>query len=466
MTDFDNSYARLPERFFTRIAPELSPAPEMVLWNPDLAKLLGTSDWDAVICAGNVIPEGAEPLAQVYAGHQFGGWSPQLGDGRAVLLGEVATDQGRFDIHLKGAGRTPYSRNGDGRAWIGPVLREYIVSEFMHAADVPTTRALAALRTGARVQRERAYPGGMLVRIAASHIRVGTFQYFTSRGDEEAVRLLTEHVRARHYPQAANTLELYQEIVRAQARLIARWMGLGFVHGVMNTDNMAVSGETIDFGPCAFIDGYSPKALYSSIDQYGRYAYEQQPSMAHWNLAQLGSCFVPQLEAELGGEQPAVDALTEVLNSFPPLYQEEWRRVFGAKLGIADPGEDDVPLIQDLLGLMAQDGADFTNTFRGLLDGSARDWFLDRDAFDAWVPRWQARRAENWQEMIAKVNPAVIPRNHRIEEAIQASLAGDDSKAERLVRVLSRPFTLSEDDEDLTHPPREDQVVHQTFCGT
>ncbi|WP_417263037.1 protein adenylyltransferase SelO [Celeribacter sp.] len=466
MTQFDNSYARLPNAFHTRIAPELSPAPEVMLWNAPLAEALGVSDWDAPMLAGNVIPEGADPIAQVYAGHQFGGWSPQLGDGRAVLLGEVVTEDGRFDIHLKGAGRTPYSRNGDGRAWVGPVLREYIISEFMHAAGVPTTRALAALRTGGRVQRERAYPGGLLVRIASSHIRVGTFQYFTARGDEASVKILTDHVRARHYPQAQNTIELYAEIVKAQARLIAKWMGLGFVHGVMNTDNMAVSGETIDYGPCAFIDGYSPKAVYSSIDQFGRYAYEQQPSIAHWNLAQLGSCFVPQMEEELGGQHKAIDALTEVLNAFPEAYQAEWRAVFGAKLGIADPNEADLPLIQGLLGLMAKDGADFTNTFRGLLDGSARDWMLDREAFEAWVPRWEARRSEKWREIIAKTSPAVIPRNHRIEEAIQAALEGDESKAARLARVLSRPFDLAEDDQDLTHPPTEDQVVHKTFCGT
>jgi uncharacterized protein YdiU (UPF0061 family) len=466
MTQFDNSYARLPDRFFTRIAPERAPAPEMVLWNAPLAAELGVADWDAEICAGNVIPDGADPIAQVYGGHQFGNWSPQLGDGRAVMLGEVVTDKGRFDIHLKGAGRTPYSRNGDGRAWIGPVLREYIVSEFMHAVGVPTTRALAAVRTGGRVQRERAYPGGILVRVAASHIRVGTFQYFTAREDYEAVRLLTDHARARHFPQATNTLEFYQEAVRAQARLIAKWMGLGFVHGVMNTDNMAVSGETIDFGPCAFIDGYSPKAVYSSIDTHGRYAYEQQPSMAHWNLAQLGSCFVPQLEDELGGQQQAIDALTEVLNSFPELYQAEWRKVFGAKLGIADAEEDDVALIQDLLGLIAKDGADFTNTFRGLLDGSARDWLLDREAFDHWSARWAERRAPAWQEIVAGANPAVIPRNHRIEEAIQAALEGDDSKATRLAEVLSHPFDLAQADRDLGLPPREDQMVHMTFCGT
>ncbi|WP_339690589.1 YdiU family protein [Celeribacter baekdonensis] len=463
---FDNSYARLPERFFTKIAPEEVPAPEMVLFNTELAAQLGASDWDPAVFAGNVIPDGADPLAQVYAGHQFGGWSPRLGDGRAVLLGEAITEQGRFDIQLKGAGRTPYSRNGDGRAWIGPVLREFIVSEFMQAAGVPTTRALAAVRTGARVQRERAFPGAILTRVAASHIRVGTFQYFTAQEDLEAVKRLADHVRARHFPEADGTLGLYEAILAAQARLIAKWMGLGFVHGVMNTDNMAISGETIDYGPCAFIDGYSPKAVYSSIDRQGRYAYEQQPSIAHWNLAQLGSCFVPLMEAELGSQAQAIDALSEALNRFPALYQAEWRQVFGAKIGLADAGEDDVALVQDLLALMAKNGADFTNVFRGLSDGTARDWMLDREAFDRWSERWQARRPSDYAALMARANPAVIPRTHRIEQAIEASLAGDDSLAKRLVRVLSTPFDLAEADRDLIQPPAEDEVVTQTFCGT
>ena len=322
------------------------------------------------------------------------------------------------------------------------------------------------MRTGARVQRERAYPGAVLTRVAASHIRVGTFQYFTSQNDMDAVRVLANHVRARHFPQAEGTLGLYAEIIAAQARLIAKWMGLGFVHGVMNTDNMAVSGETIDYGPCAFIDGYSPKAVYSSIDRSGRYAYEQQPSIAHWNLAQLGSCFVPLMEAEKGTQAQAVDDLSEVLNSFSELYQTEWRRVFGAKIGIADLREDDMPLVQGLLALMAKNGADFTNTFRGLGNGTARDWVLDRPEFDAWEAQWSERRSENAATLMAGANPAVIPRTHRIEEAIQASLAGDDSKAERLARVLSTPFDLSAGDQDLIQPPSEDEMVHQTFCGT
>ncbi|AJE46440.1 protein adenylyltransferase SelO [Celeribacter indicus] len=466
MAEFDNSYARLPERFYTRIAPEPVPAPEIVLRNDALAASLGVADWGAEVFAGNAVPGGATPLAQAYAGHQFGGWSPQLGDGRAVLLGEVATEAGRFDIHLKGAGPTPYSRGGDGRAWIGPVLREFLVSEFMHAAGVPTTRALAAVRTGMTVRRERDYPGAVLTRVAASHIRVGTFQYFTARGDTEAVEILADHVRARHFPEAEGVCGLYRAMIAAQARLIARWMGLGFVHGVMNTDNMAVSGETIDYGPCAFIDGYSPAACYSSIDRFGRYAYEQQPTIAHWNLAQLGSCLVPLAERELGSEAAAVAALTQELEAFPDLYQAQWIAVFGAKLGIAEPGHEDVALVQDLLGLMARDGADFTNTFRGLVDGSARDWMLDREAFDAWQARWERRRSAEAAAAMAQANPAVIPRNHRIEEAIAASLEGDDGKARRLARVLLRPFDLAGDDRDLAVPPREEERVTRTFCGT
>lgn len=463
MANFDNSYARLPERFFTRIAPEEVPAPEMVLYNQHLAEALGVSKWGAEVFAGNVIPDGADPIAQVYAGHQFAGWVPLLGDGRAVLLGEIVRDEERVDIQLKGAGRTPYSRNGDGRAWIGPVLREYLVSEFMAAVGVPTTRALAAVRTGSKVQRERAYPGAVLTRVAASHIRVGTFQYFTARGDVEAVAALAEHVRARHFPSASNMLELYEEILAAQARLIAAWMGLGFVHGVMNTDNMAVSGETIDYGPCAFLDGYDPKRVFSSIDRFGRYAYEQQPTMAHWNLAQLGSCFVPLIE---GGEAVAVEALTEALNRFPALYQAEWRRVFGAKLGIADLGEEDVPLVQDLLGLMAREGADFTKAFHGLRNGTARDWIVERSAFDTWSERWRARQSPAAEALMAHANPAVIPRNHRIEEAISAALEGDDSQAKRLARVLAAPFEVADADQDLARPPTEEEKVTQTFCGT
>ncbi|WP_417271156.1 protein adenylyltransferase SelO [Celeribacter sp.] len=468
MTQFDNSYARLPDRFYARIDPDPVDTPEMILFNTDLAETLGVTERDAAVFAGNVVPEGAEPLAQVYAAHQFGGWVPRLGDGRAILLGEVVTDQGRFDIQLKGAGRTPYSRNGDGRAWLGPVLREYIVSEFMAACDVPTTRALAAVATGERVQRERAYPGGVLTRVAASHIRVGTFQYFTAQEDNEAVRLLAEHVRDRHYPQAQTMLDLYSQIVAAQARLIARWMGLGFVHGVMNTDNTGIAGETIDYGPCAFIDSYAPNACYSSIDHHGRYAFDQQANIAGWNLAQLGSCFVGMLTEETGSQDAAVEALTQALNQFPAIYQTAWRETFAAKLGITDPRDGDEDLAQDLLSLMAQTRADFTNVFARLGTDKARDEFTDRPAFDAWAARWHARRDRGPEgaALMARANPQVIPRTHRLEEAIVAATEGDFAKALRLARVLSAPFDLADADRDLMAPPTQDEIVPATFCGT
>ncbi|WP_417258991.1 protein adenylyltransferase SelO [Celeribacter sp.] len=468
MTQFDNSYARLPDRFYARIAPDPVDAPEMILFNTDLAEALGVTERDAAVFAGNVVPEGAAPLAQVYAAHQFGGWVPRLGDGRAILLGEVVTDQGRFDIQLKGAGRTPYSRNGDGRAWLGPVLREYIVSEFMAACDVPTTRALAAVATGERVQRERAYPGGVLTRVAASHIRVGTFQYFTAQEDHEAVRLLAEHVRDRHYPQAQTMLDVYSQIVAAQARLIARWMGLGFVHGVMNTDNTSIAGETIDYGPCAFIDAYAANACYSSIDQRGRYAFDQQANIAGWNLAQLGSCFVGMLTEETGTQDAAVEALTQALNQFPAIYQTAWRETFAAKLGITDPRNGDEDLAQDLLSLMAQTRADFTNVFARLGTDKARDEFTDRPAFDAWAARWHARcdRGPEGAALMARANPQVIPRTHRLEEAIVAATEGDFAKAQRLARVLSAPFDLADADRDLMAPPTQDEIVPATFCGT
>lgn len=470
MTQFDNSYARLPSRFFSRVDPDPVPAPEIILFNTKLAAQLGLSDWSdrADILAGNTVPAGAEPLAQVYAAHQFGGWVPRLGDGRAILLGEIKTDQGRFDIQLKGAGRTPYSRRGDGRNWLGPVLREYIVSEFMAAMNVPTTRALAATATGARVQRERAYPGGVITRVAASHIRVGTFQYFTAQGDTEAVKLLVDHVRDRHFAHAVDTLGVYEAIVAAQAKLIAKWMGLGFVHGVMNTDNMAISGETIDYGPCAFIDSYAASACFSSIDHQGRYAFDQQSNIAGWNLAQLGSCFVPLLSEELGGQEAAVESLTDVLNRFPALFQAEWRDVFGAKLGLTSPTEADLDLAQALLDMMQTQRADFTNVFAGLSTGTARDEFASPIEFDQWHSQWQKRVSldDTARATMKAANPKVIPRTHQLEHAIQAAVDGDFAPAQRLARVLSDPMQISKDDLDLTRPPLDHEIVPNTFCGT
>lgn len=467
---FDNSYARLPERFFARQPPVPVAAPAPVAVNRALAERLGLdADWlesaaGTAVLAGNAVPDGAAPLAQAYAGHQFGGWVPQLGDGRAILLGEiVAPDGARFDLQLKGAGATPFSRRGDGRAWLGPVLREYVVSEAMAALGLPTTRALAAVTTGETILRDGfARPGAVLARVAASHIRVGTFQYFAARGDAEALQLLVDHVIARHYPQVEGPLGLLSAVVAAQARLVAGWMSVGFIHGVMNTDNMAVSGETIDYGPCAFMDAYHPSRVFSSIDQFGRYAYANQPQIAAWNLAQLATCLLPLM----GEREAAIEAATASVHSFAPVFQAEWLRRFGRKIGLHHATEADLPLIEALLGRMASESADFTRTFRGLITGTARDEFTDPAAFDTWAPDWHARIAHEPTGIMETANPVRIPRNHRVEQAIEAAVAGDLSPFRRLNAALAAPFDPAPQFADLEAAPWPEEVVHRTFCGT
>lgn len=465
MIQFDNSYSRLPAHFFARLDPVPVPEPRLVALNHPLAARLGLdADWLAspdgvAMLAGNRLPEGAAPLAQAYAGHQFGNFVPQLGDGRALLLGEVvAPDGARFDIQLKGSGQTPFSRRGDGRAWLGPVLREYLMSEFMAAAGVPTTRALAAATTGETIWRETALPGAILTRVASSHIRIGTFQYFAVRGDTGALAALSDHVIARHYPQADGPLALLNAVVAAQAATVARWMALGFVHGVMNTDNMAVSGETIDYGPAAFIDGFRPDAVFSSIDRLGRYAWDEQPQIAVWNLAQFASCLIPLM----GDEEAAVEAATRAVHAFPEVFEREWLRQFGAKLGL-EAAQVDRPLIEGLLRLMAQERADFTRVFAGLAEGTARDEFMDRAAFDQWARDWQARSPD--PALMRRANPLRIPRHHRIEAAIAAAQAGDFAPFERLTAALSHPFEARDDWAELALPPASEAAV-RTFCGT
>lgn len=475
---FDNSYAALPARFYARLAPEPVAAPELVRLNAALAQELGLDPLalrapeGVAMLAGNALPDGAAPLAQAYAGHQFGGFVPQLGDGRALLLGEVIDAWGqRRDIQLKGSGRTPFSRQGDGRAGLGPVLREYVVSEAMHALRVPTTRALAAVTTGDWVYREIRVPGAVLTRVATSHIRVGTFQYFAVRGDQDALCQLFEHARARHFPGAPDALAFLHAAVAAQARLIAQWMGLGFIHGVMNTDNCHVAGETIDYGPCAFMEGYHPQTVFSSIDQHGRYAYANQPQIAVWNLAQLASCLLPLIDSD---EDTAVEAATEAVHSFPALYQRAWLERFGAKLGLAEPKPDDRELIEGLLEIMARQDADFTRSFRGLVGGGARTEFTEPEAFDRWVCDWQARLEQDSQsahspETIDRLranNPAFIPRNHLVAQAIDAATGGDFTPFHRLCDVLARPYDDQPGAEDLQVSPRPGEVVTQTFCGT
>ena len=468
---FENTYARLPDRFFARLDPEPVRAPSLIALNHELAIDLGldplelTAPEGVAVLAGNARAGGSEPLAQAYAGHQFGGWVPQLGDGRAHLLGEIVDRSGiRRDVQLKGSGPTPFSRMGDGRAWLGPVMREYLVSEAMHALGVPTTRALAAVTTGEIVQRERAFPGAVLTRVSASHLRVGTFQYFASRKDRDGLAALLEFAITRHVPNAQKAKypvrEFFQAVVEAQANLVAQWMGLGFVHGVMNTDNTTISGETIDYGPCAFIDGFQHDAVFSSIDSFGRYAYKNQPEILVWNLAQLGGALLPLME---GPEEAAAEELTSVLRGFLPFYERAWLSVFRVKLGLSGTGEDDRDLIQDLLDLMHRDHADFTNTFAALGQEDARDQFVDRDAFDAWAERWTLRRGP---DSPTPKNPSVIPRNHRIEEAIQAGLEGNFDPFHRLCRVLKTPYELATADIDLARPPSKDEAVTRTFCGT
>ncbi|SLN33846.1 hypothetical protein PSA7680_01600 [Pseudoruegeria aquimaris] len=473
---FDNSYEKLPERFYARLGPTAVRAPGLIKVNHALARELGLdpaaleSPEGVAILAGNAVPEGAAPLAQAYAGHQFGGFSPQLGDGRALLLGELrGADGRRYDLQLKGSGPTPFSRRGDGRAWLGPVLREYVVSEAMHALGIPTTRALAAVTTGEEVYRETPLPGAVLTRVATSHVRVGTFQYFAARNDGEALRLLTDYVIARHYPEAEGALGLLKAVCAAQARLVAQWMGVGFIHGVMNTDNTQIAGETIDYGPCAFMDTYHPATVYSSIDRGGRYAYQNQPDILLWNLAQLASALVPVMGND---SDTAVAEASAVLQGFGETFRAEWLALFARKIGLAEVQEGDEALVVDLLHAMSAGQADFTNTFCSLGTARARDHFLDPAGFDAWEARWQARLAQGGiapkqaRALICATNPAYIPRNHRIEQAITAALAGDTAPFERLVAVLANPWEEQPGAEDLARPPAEDEVVRATFCGT
>jgi serine/tyrosine/threonine adenylyltransferase len=476
---FDNTYARLPARFFSRVDPTPVAAPRLIQWNEDLAQQLrlpfgpGDSQNLAQIFAGNILLAGSEPLAMVYAGQQFGHFVPQLGDGRAILLGEVrGADDHRRDVHLKGAGRTPYSRGGDGRAALGPVLREYIVSEAMTALGIPSTRSLAAVTTGENVFREGPVPGAILTRVAASHVRVGTFQFFGARGDVEAVRILADYVIQRHYPEIAGGampyLELLRRIVARQASLVARWLLVGFVHGVMNTDNTTVSGETIDFGPCAFLDGYDAGAVFSSIDRQGRYAYSNQAPIAQWNLARLAETLLPLIDAD---SDRAVGLATEVIEGFGPLFEQHWIAGMRSKLGLTRAHPDDVGLVEQLLAIMQREAADFTQTFRGL--GDLLTAGESAPAFNDWLMAWRqrgAKESQSPQERIALMratNPKYIPRNHRIEQLIVAAVERQDfAPFEDLLQVLKRPFDEQPAAGRYAEAPRAEERVLQTFCGT
>jgi uncharacterized protein YdiU (UPF0061 family) len=430
--------------------------------------------------AGNRVPEGAAPLAMAYAGRQFGHFVPQLGDGRAILLGEIlGPGGGRFDLQLKGSGRTPFSRGGDGRAWLGPVLREYVISESMHALGIPTTRSLAAVTTGEPVFRETPQPGAVLTRVAGSHVRVGTFEFFHARQDTDALRLLADYVIARHYPEAKAQEQPYRALLSAfaarQAELVADWLGVGFIHGVMNTDNTSIAGETIDYGPCAFMDDYHPDRVYSAIDRHGRYAYAKQPPIAHWNLARLAESLLPLLGANVN---QAVEAAQASLVEFDQRFELAYLARFRAKLGLVEAQTGDAGLIDGLLQAMADAAADFTNTFRALCDAAAGDSGPVRaelggsEGFNTWLARWHERLAcepaspQARASAMRRANPAVIPRNHRVEAALNAAAGGDFAPFDALLRVLAKPWDEDVDTGHYRRPPAPDEVVRNTFCGT
>ena len=459
--DWNNSYAALPAQMFTRQAPVPVAAPKALMLNAEHAEELGITfgeDWP-LFMAGNQIPQGADPIAQAYAGHQFGHWNPQLGDGRAVLLGEVIGPQGRFDIQLKGPGRTAWSRNGDGRAWYGPVLREYLISEAMHALGIPTTRALAAVATGETILREQGpLPGAVICRTASSHIRVGTFQYFAARDDTQALEALLQQAIERHYQKAQTVEQFLSAAVAAQARLVAQWMGLGFIHGVMNTDNSHVGGITIDYGPCAFMDEFVPMKTFSSIDRQGRYAYGNQPNLAAWNMAQLATALLPLTE----DREASIARFTEIVQGFGDIFDREYAAVFARKIGLT-PSEETGVLVDGLLRMMANIGADYTLCFRALATGKSQAYLGAHPDFADWHARWQA--AGPAQGALALVNPAIIPRNHLMEAMISEAVAGDMQLFHVLHEALKAPFSHC-DTPRFNAPPDPQEVVTQTFCGT
>jgi uncharacterized protein YdiU (UPF0061 family) len=482
-----SSYARLPERFFARIDPTPVAAPRLLKFNHSLAATLSLgvlgNEALAGLYSGNAVPKDLQPIAMAYAGHQFGHFVPQLGDGRAILLGEAQDGEGaRYDIQLKGSGRTPYSRGGDGRAALGPVLREYLVSEAMHALGIPTTRSLAAVATGEPVFRETPLPGAIVTRVASSLVRVGTFQYFAARGDIDGVRLLADYVIERHYPKVVDAelpyLALLRAVTQAQASLIARWMHVGFIHGVMNTDNMAISGETIDFGPCAFMDSYDPAAVFSSIDTQGRYAYGNQPHAGAWNLARFAETLLPLID---GQPERAVELAGAAVSTFSTLFAEALLSGFRGKLGLSVREDGDSKLAEDWLDAMHRNQADFTATFRALCDaaqspeGNARlrDSFANPRDYDEWAERWRARLSRESlgsherAAAMRRMNPAFIPRNHRIEAVIRAAVESQDfGPFEEMSTVLSRPYEFQAGHETYADPPQPGERVLETFCGT
>jgi uncharacterized protein YdiU (UPF0061 family) len=483
MTEFsfhlESTYAELPEVFFSKLSPTPVNQPEMVIFNQSLADQVGLKlgelsiDERTQFLCGNQIPQGIKPFAQAYAGHQFGNFTI-LGDGRAIVMGEHLTPSGqRIDLQLKGSGRTPYSRGGDGRAALGPMLREYIISEAMHALGIPTTRSLAVVSTGEKVFRETELPGAVLARIAGSHIRVGTFEFASLQQDKRITEALLDYMIDRHFPEIKGkenkVLAVIEAVIDQQAALITHWMRVGFIHGVMNTDNMALSGESIDYGPCAFMDTFAPDTVFSSIDHRGRYAYANQPYIAQWNIARLAESLLPLID---GKREEVIATVEDLLNSFEQVYKSKWLTMMGSKLGLTEVSIKDEKLITDLLDWMHNNSADFTNTFRDLCKKLPAGELYESETFQNWFARWQNRLKKEKQELetsyvlMRSLNPAVIPRNHKVEEALQAGEKGDFDPLHALLHAIDKPY---QDDEHLLpyqSPPRPEEKVLQTFCGT
>ena len=484
MIPFSNTYSKLPERFYERITPTPAPSPTLIEINDELARELDIdpawlrSDSGLAVLSGQQIAEGSEPLAQAYSGHQFGGFSPQLGDGRACLLGEVIDQSKQHkDIQLKGSGRTPFSRNGDGKSALGPVIREYLVSEAMHALDIPTTRALAVVRSGESVVREKPMAGGIFTRVASSHLRIGTFQYFASRKDIEALIVLTEYALERHFPNAnTNTpninnpaVTLLEQVISAQASLVAQWIAVGFIHGVMNTDNCSISGETIDFGPCAFMDDFHPGCVFSSIDRDSRYAWGNQAPIAHWNLTRLAETLLPIIDSD---ENKATELVEKSLDTFSNQFIAHYNSLYKAKFALR--AETSIEFIQESLSILADQQVDYTLFFRKLTqlaNGDAKqtdltDLYLDEQVANDWIIKWKQHIDNDKIPTMREINPILIPRNHQVEAAIQGAYQGDYSLFHRLNKAWKKPFAENSDYQDLESPPLEHERVTQTFCGT
>ena len=477
--NFDNTYFNLSEPFREKINPSPVKKPEIILLNNDLAKLLSL-DFSKIsntelsnIFSGNLLPAGSNSIAQAYAGHQFGHFT-MLGDGRAILLGEhVSQSNKKYDIQFKGSGKTAFSRNGDGRAALGPMLREYIISEAMNALKIPTTRSLAVVKTGELIQREKALQGAILTRVASSHIRVGTFQYIAARQKNDELKTLLDYTIDRHYPEIKNSnnqaLDLLNRLIERQCDLVVNWMRVGFIHGVMNTDNMTISGETIDYGPCAFMDTYDPKTVFSSIDQNGRYAYCNQPGITKWNLARFAECLIPFFERD---QKKAIQIATETINDFEKKYEEKWMNMMRNKLGISGLDNNDKPLILDLLTWMHEKKADYTNTFCHLMNlDPKKEKIFEDSKFIVWKKRWKERLLKNdnnqikSKELMKNNNPLVIPRNHKIEEALEAAELNDMKPINKILEILKNPYDKQSEIIDYQYPSKSSEK-YQTFCGT